>query len=182
MHLLQIVRTVTIVRSSQQRCSVRKGVLRNFAKFTGKHLGKTKSFLRIPFLQNTSRWLLLNYWQWSQFSPLSCFYIWIISKQPFRGVLMKRCSENIVQIHRRTPMPKYDFNKVALQLYWNHTSAWAFSCKYTAYFQNTFSWEHLEVASSGKNLTEKIGALCFRTQRSCVTWLSSVLTTKSLET
>ena len=42
MHLLQIVRTDTIVRSSQQRCSVRKGVLRNFAKFTGKHLGKNK--------------------------------------------------------------------------------------------------------------------------------------------
>ena len=25
-------------RSSHRRCSVRKGVLRNFAKFTGKHL------------------------------------------------------------------------------------------------------------------------------------------------
>ena len=25
-------------RSSQQRCSMKKGVLRNFAKFTGKHL------------------------------------------------------------------------------------------------------------------------------------------------
>ena len=144
MHLLQIVRTVTIVRSSQQRCSVRKGVLRNFAKFTGKHLGKTKSFLRIPFLQNTSRWLLLNYWQWSQFSPLSCFYIWIISKQPFRGVLMKRCSENIVQIHRRTPMPKYDFNKVALQLDWNHTSTWVFSCKFAALSLIT-KWSELQV-------------------------------------
>ena len=27
---------------------------------------------------------------------------------------------------------------VALQLYWNHTSAWVFSCKFAAYFQNTF--------------------------------------------
>ena len=35
-------------------------------------------------------------------------------------------------------MPKCDFNKVALQLYWNHTSAWVFSCKFAAYFQNTF--------------------------------------------
>ena len=26
------------IRSSPRRCSVRKGVLRNFAKFTGKHL------------------------------------------------------------------------------------------------------------------------------------------------
>ena len=29
------------------------------------------------------------------------------------------------QIYRRTAMPKCDFNKVALQLYWNHTSAWS---------------------------------------------------------
>ena len=27
-----------VFRSSHQRCSVKKGVLRNFAKFTGKHL------------------------------------------------------------------------------------------------------------------------------------------------
>ena len=33
-------------------------------------------------------------------------------------------------------MPECDFNKVALQLYLNHTSAWVFSCKYAAYFQN----------------------------------------------
>ena len=33
---------------------------------------------------------------------------------------------------------KKDFNKVALQLYWNHTSAWVFSCKFVAFFQNTF--------------------------------------------
>ena len=48
-------------------------------------------------------------------------------KQPTRGVLQ--------QIYRRTPMPKCDFNKVALQLYWKHTSAWVFSCKFDAYFQ-----------------------------------------------
>ena len=54
----------------------------------------------------------------------------IIQKQPFRGVPKKRCSENKQQIYRRTPMPKCDFNKVAKQLYWNHTSAWVFSCKF----------------------------------------------------
>ena len=60
-------------------------------------------------------------------------------KQPFRGIPEKRCSENMQQIYRRTPMSKCDFNKVALQHYWNHTLAWAFSCKFAAYFQNTFS-------------------------------------------
>ena len=33
------------------------------------------------------------------------------------GVLSKRCSENMHQIYRRTPIPKCDFNKVAKQLY-----------------------------------------------------------------
>ena len=38
-----------------------------------------------------------------------------LQKQPLRGVSRKRCSENMQQIYRRTPMPKCDFNKVALQ-------------------------------------------------------------------
>ena len=38
-------------------------------------------------------------------------------------------------------MPKCDFNKVA-------TSAWVFSCKFVAYFQNSFFYEHLWVAAS----------------------------------
>ena len=50
----------------------------------------------------------------------------------------KRCSGNMQQVYRRTPITKCDFNKVALQLYWNHTSAWVFSCKFAAFFQNTF--------------------------------------------
>ena len=37
-------------------------------------------------------------------------------KQPSRGVLRKRCSENMQQIYRRIPMPKCDFNKFAKQL------------------------------------------------------------------
>ena len=37
-------------------------------------------------------------------------------KQPFRGVLGKRYSENMQQTYRRTPMPKCGYNKVALRL------------------------------------------------------------------
>ena len=40
-----------------------------------------------------------------------------LQKQPFRGAFSKRGSENMLQISRRTPMPKCDFNKVALQLF-----------------------------------------------------------------
>ena len=35
-------------------------------------------------------------------------------KQPSRGVLKKRFSENMQQIYRRIPMSRCDFNKVAL--------------------------------------------------------------------
>ena len=74
------------------------------------------------------RWLLISFK-----SP------YVSQKQPSRGVFSKRCSENMQQIYRRTPMPKCDFNNVAKQLYWNHTSVLVFSCKFAAYFQNTFS-------------------------------------------
>ena len=56
-------------------------------------------------------------------------------KQPSRGILRKRCSENRQQIYRRTPTP---------------TSAWVFSSKFAAYFQKTFSQEHLRRAASVK--------------------------------
>ena len=51
---------------------------------------------------------------------------------------VQRCSENMPHVYRRTPMLKRDFNKVALLLYWNRTSAWVFSCKFAIYFQNNF--------------------------------------------
>ena len=48
----------------------------------------------------------------------------------------------------KTLMTKCDFNKVAKQLYWNCTSAWVFSRKFAAYFQNTFFEEHIWMATS----------------------------------
>ena len=44
-----------------------------------------------------------------------------LQKQPSRGVLRKRCSGNMQQIYRRTPMPKRDFNNI-----------------FVAYFQDNF--------------------------------------------
>ena len=40
-----------------------------------------------------------------------------VQKQPSRGVFKKRCSEDMQHIYRRTPMPKSNFNKVAMQLF-----------------------------------------------------------------
>ena len=48
-----------------------------------------------------------------------------------------------MQLIYRTSMPKCDFNKVALQLHWDHTLAWVFFCKCVSYFQNNFLLEHL---------------------------------------
>ena len=56
----------------------------------------------------------------------------------------KRCSENMQQTYRGTPMPKCDFNKVEK----SRTSAWVFSSKFAAYFQNIFSLDHLWTAAS----------------------------------
>ena len=36
---------------------------------------------------------------------------------------------------------RFCFSFQALQLYWNRTPAWVFSCKFVVYFQNTFSLE-----------------------------------------
>ena len=52
------------------------------------------------------------------------------------------------QIYKKTPMPTWDFNKFALQIFWNHTLAGVFSSKFDAYFQNAFSKEHLWRATS----------------------------------
>ena len=50
----------------------------------------------------------------------------------------------MLQIYR-TAMSKCDFS---MQPYWNHTSEWSFSSKFTAYIQDTFSKEYLWVAAS----------------------------------
>ena len=85
-----------IVKSSQQRCSIKKGVLRDFTKFTGKpfcqglFLNKVAGlrykgfpvnfvkFVKTPFLQNTSGRLLLKlflmwmFWKRFQSSSWRC--------------------------------------------------------------------------------------------------------------
>ena len=68
-----------------------------------------------------------------------------VEKQSSRGVLKKRCSENMQQIYKRTPMAKCDFDKVTKQLYWNYTSAWVFSCTFSCIFsEHLFLGTHLD--------------------------------------
>ena len=111
------------IRSSHRRCSVKKVVLKNVAKFTGKNLCQSlffnkvsglrtsKKWLRTPFLQNTSEQLLLknNYQAFKNlfqnrrivyWLALLCFCRKIVQKQSFRDVLFKRRSEIFRKIHR----------------------------------------------------------------------------------
>ena len=53
-------------------------------------------------------------------------------------------------------MPNGDFNKVAKQLYLNHTSVWLFSCKFAAYFQTPFLKN-----ISGKLLLDIVGVISY---------------------
>ena len=59
-----------------------------------------------------------------------------LQKQPFKGVLRKRCSENMQEIYRRATMPKCDFNKVVLLR------------EFHEIFHNSFLAEHLQAAAS----------------------------------
>ena len=64
--------------------------------------------------------------------------ICLVQKQPPRGVPRKRCSENMQHIYRRIPMSKCEFNKIALQLYWYHTSAWVSPAKCCIFSEHLF--------------------------------------------
>ena len=85
--------------------------IKNFRSINGIHfLTKTKS---------TEQWLKLLFLSLTTLSfpdhdeEVFTVTYFIFQQQPFRGVLWKRCPENMPQIYRRTPMPKCHFNKVA---------------------------------------------------------------------
>ena len=48
-------------------------------------------------------------------------------------------SSKLVDIPKKADLGR----NFAMQLYWNHTSAWVISCKFVAFLQNTFSEENL---------------------------------------
>ena len=118
MNVAKFLRTTfytTPPRSRHQRCSMKKGVLRNFTKFTGKHLCHSLifskvacirpatflpgqrlwrkcfpvnfvKFLEIPFLQNTTGRLLLT----SKSSRLPMFFKIGVSEAPLKKLAGSR--------------------------------------------------------------------------------------------
>ena len=73
-----------------------------------------------------------------------------------RGVL-KICSKFTGEHPSRS-----EISIAAEQLYWNHTSAWEFSCKDAAYFENTFSNEKLWVVASDQWNWHKVKGVLWR--------------------
>ena len=71
------------------------------------YFSKLHTFL---FFQLLNLWPILSY--------TDKFLAFYHQRQPPRGVLKKRCSENMQQIYSRTLMPKCDFNKVASNVGW----------------------------------------------------------------
>ena len=61
---------------------------------------------------------------------------------------------------------------IALQLYWNHTSAWVLSCNFAAYFHNIFFWEHFWTADSKATQSEAVKNVGLQRIFFCnVTWI-----------
>ena len=75
-------------------------------------LAKEKERIFVPFILFKGNFFCFIS-MYSVLKTLSENTYFYIEKQPSRGVLSKRCSENTLQIYRKTPMPKCDFNKVA---------------------------------------------------------------------
>ena len=72
-------------------------------------------------------------------------------KQPFRGVLSKRCSENMPQMYRRTPMPKCDFSKVVHLKLHNGMGVVLYICG--IFSEHLFIIKHLWRAASIHNIS-----------------------------
>ena len=113
----------TLSRSNHKRCLVRKGVLRNFAKFTAKHLcqslffNKVAGHLRTTASDNQSVGVLVILLVYSIPCSKFGFYPNHNQKQLSRGAFRKRCSKNMQQIYRRTSMLMCDFSKVAKNIF-----------------------------------------------------------------
>ena len=93
-----------------------------------------------------------NYWKhatWEIFFQLIFQLSW--KTKMMSNVLNKSGSRNMQQIYRRTPMLKcVSVKLLSLQLYWNHTLTWVFSCKFTGYFQIFVLQKRLWRAAFGK--------------------------------
>ena len=77
-----------------------------FLRYFAKSIGATVFHFRYVFF-------------WSKHN-IFYFFVYFYAETATQRWLKKMCFENMQQIYRKTRMRKCDFNKVFLQLYWNH--------------------------------------------------------------
>ena len=115
---------VTIIRSSHRRCSVRKGVPRNFAKFTGKHLCQSLLFNKVAGL------MPVTYWKETLAQVFFCEFCEISKKifftEHLRWLLMYHINiagSSCLEVFREK-------GSNGLQFYWKETPTQVFSCEF----------------------------------------------------
>ena len=119
-----------LFRRSHQRCSVKKGVLKTFANFTGKHL--CWSLFLITLLVFRPATLLKRYRSSHQ-----------------RCSIKKAVLKNFAIFTGKHLCRSLFFIKLqALQLYQKETPTQVFFCEYCEIFKNTYFEKHLRTTAS----------------------------------
>ena len=101
---------------------------------------ETREFTQITELQKCVEWVELT----------SHHLRWVIELcLPFfsfngHNIVSQCVYQNLIS----TAFFRWHWNIKGVQLYWNRASAWVFSRKFAAYFQNTFSYKHVRRTAS----------------------------------
>ena len=79
-----------------------------------------------------------------------------IQKQPPRGIPRKRCSENMQQVYRRTPIPKCDFNSncIEITLRYGCSPVNLLRIFRTPFLKNTSEWLLLRINDEVKTMKD----------------------------
>ena len=125
MHFEKLVKqkeetVLTENRSSHQRPLMKKGVLKNFTKFTGKHLCQNTFYLKETLAE--------------VFSCSFCELTKNNQKQSPEVFFEKRCSLKFHKIHRKTPVPESACFKTDVVFIRNVNMI--FVCFYNFHFNN----------------------------------------------
>ena len=92
---------VIVYRSSHQRCSIKKGVLENFAKFTGKQLCQILFLIKCNFIKKEAlaRVFFCEFYKTFVNTIFTDQLWWLLLKIPTRRVTLDKVNEIITAMH-----------------------------------------------------------------------------------
>ena len=93
------------------------------ANFIALNIGVLEPYFMLKDIASENdKWLGENYlWYPLYIINLETMDLTEAARVLLQSIIKRRCSENMQQIYRRTPMPKCDLNNIAKELCWNHT-------------------------------------------------------------